>query len=563
MGQEKSECAWPNCKEEAIGSSKDGYCVFHAKAEEKDVRKFNEALKNYIERIKTEGLNFNFAGFIFVDDVNFRRDFGVTFFEKANFGGAQFQRDADFSKIQFEWATSFSEAKFRGITLFRETEFQNSVHFREAQFQGTTDFWKAQFQGTTDFWRAQFYEGAFFWKTYFGGKTAVLRTRFQGRTSFREAEFKEETSFEQTQFQGTIDFWRAQFYVTADFSETQFRGITSFRETQFRGVTRFEAAQFHRSAFISPEFIKGIISFEDANLENISLTPLNLDKNALIDFKNARLRNTQIKRKDIEDHIIQEQGKDFSAAKEIYLLLKNNFHTIGRYDGESWAFTKEKEMERRSFWHFRKEYKERELGEKWRNKGIKDCFYPALFNFEYTAKYIQDHYFPTREKIKKLFAYVANFAQHPISNIRGELKNLVSFMAKNKEKKMGNVSRKELSKALWFYIKYPIKYFWSTILKYLYGWGEWPWLIFGWCAVTIFTFSGFYYLWGVIATKDGTLVKSYLAKLYFSGVTFTALGYGDYSPVGRARILAVFESFLGIFLIALFVFSFARRTGGR
>jgi len=69
--------------------------------------------------------------------------------------------------------------------------------------------------------------------------------------------------------------------------------------------------------------------------------------------------------------------------------------------------------------------------------------------------------------------------------------------------------------------------------------------------------------WGDIVARDGFFVESYLGRLYFSGVTFTALGYGDYSPEGGARFWAFLESFLGIFFIALFVFSFARRTAGR
>jgi len=59
------------------------------------------------------------------------------------------------------------------------------------------------------------------------------------------------------------------------------------------------------------------------------------------------------------------------------------------------------------------------------------------------------------------------------------------------------------------------------------------------------------------------IVKSYPEKLYFSGITFTTLGFGGYSPMGGAKVLAFIESFLGIFSIALFVYSFARRTAGR
>jgi uncharacterized protein YjbI with pentapeptide repeats len=48
--------------------------------------------------------------------------------------------------------------------------------------------------------------------------------------------------------------------------------------------------------------------------------------------------------------------------------------------------------------------------------------------------------------------------------------------------------------------------------------------------------------------------------LYFSTVTFTTLGYGDFQPVGWARLLATVESYLGALLMALLVFVLGRRA---
>ena len=47
--------------------------------------------------------------------------------------------------------------------------------------------------------------------------------------------------------------------------------------------------------------------------------------------------------------------------------------------------------------------------------------------------------------------------------------------------------------------------------------------------------------------------------VYFSTVTFTTLGYGDYWPLGVARLLAGAEALLGAFLMATFVVTLARR----
>ena len=47
--------------------------------------------------------------------------------------------------------------------------------------------------------------------------------------------------------------------------------------------------------------------------------------------------------------------------------------------------------------------------------------------------------------------------------------------------------------------------------------------------------------------------------LYFSAVTFTTLGYGDYQPKPGCRLLAGIEAFAGAALMALFIVSLARK----
>ena len=60
------------------------------------------------------------------------------------------------------------------------------------------------------------------------------------------------------------------------------------------------------------------------------------------------------------------------------------------------------------------------------------------------------------------------------------------------------------------------------------------------------------------------VIRNFPDSLYFSLITFTTLGYGDFRPLeGWGRILAGSEAFIGAFMMALFVYTFARRTGGR
>ena len=473
MSQEKYGCAYSICTKKPLESSKDRYCIFHASAEDKEEREFKEALKNYIENIKAKDLDYNFMGFIFKGDIYFE----VTLFKNADFREAQFQRRTD-----------FGSAEFQGDTRFWQTEFQKNADFREAQFQGHTDFGSAEFQQGADFRGVDFKE-ADFSGAKFQRDASFELAEFQGHTDFGSAEFQGDICFHLAEFQGHTDFGSAEFqqgadfrgvdFKEADFSGAKFQRDASFELAEFQGHTYFGSAEFQQGAdfegavfrggaHISPKFIKGEVSFVNATLENISLTPLNLDKNARIDFTGARLRNTKITREDIEGHIIQEQEKDLSGVKEIYLLLKNNFHTLGRYDDESWAFKKEKDMERKRYFH-----------------------------------------------------------------------------------------AESFPKPRWL-----LSWLWNL----LHGYGEKPGRVVIFAGIIIVFCAFIFMIFGITTPQQVKSVpwRHFLNCLYFSTVTFTTLGYGDFRPrKGRSRLVAGIEAFIGAFMMALFVYTFARRIGGR
>lgn len=63
---------------------------------------------------------------------------------------------------------------------------------------------------------------------------------------------------------------------------------------------------------------------------------------------------------------------------------------------------------------------------------------------------------------------------------------------------------------------------------------------------------------GIILVEYGelrqpTMIGSIIHSIYFSGVTLLTIGYGDISPIGIGRLLAVIEALLGYVLPTAFV----------
>lgn len=92
----------------------------------------------------------------------------------------------------------------------------------------------------------------------------------------------------------------------------------------------------------------------------------------------------------------------------------------------------------------------------------------------------------------------------------------------------------------------------------LFGYGERPRNVLINSSVVIFLFTLFY-AWSDLLHHGSSISSDFLSALYFSIVTFTTLGYGDYQPVSWLRFLAAFEALLGAVFIALFITTMSRK----
>ena len=101
----------------------------------------------------------------------------------------------------------------------------------------------------------------------------------------------------------------------------------------------------------------------------------------------------------------------------------------------------------------------------------------------------------------------------------------------------------------------------SLVPNLVARYGESSGRVLGTGTVTVLVCGVIYWAFELVARRDTGEPAGLVESLYFSSLTFTTLGYGDFRPTSTAgQFLAVTETFIGVVLLAILVFVFGRQA---
>ena len=116
----------------------------------------------------------------------------------------------------------------------------------------------------------------------------------------------------------------------------------------------------------------------------------------------------------------------------------------------------------------------------------------------------------------------------------------------------------------WLWWRTLVVFLWLATHELLFGYGERPIRVVITASLVVLVFAVFYFLYPLPGLSNITWGQAFARlwnSFYFSLVSFTTLGYGGWihHPDNWLRYLGGLQSFIGLFLTALFLVTFTRK----
>ncbi len=410
----------------------------------------------------------------------------------------------NFSYIRVSEKIDFSEVTFRRYVDFSKATFTGPADFNESKFLGRADFTDSKFLGNVKFMMSQFSVYTNFSGSSFSKNVDFFDTKFQESVDFVEVKFSGDIDFKGSVFSRDVDFSRSIFLKNSSFVNVKFNENCNFNRVKFKNRADFQETIFQRrSSFHGRETEIHYGTFLNAELSHVSFIDVDLSN---VNMYGASLEETYLsdaiwKTDRWNNYVIREEKE----ANEATLQCKCG--VIHLESGNKC------------------EYCGQEVKEKWKEKP---------------------------EALKR--------AESTYRNLKLSLRNDGDY------KKAGKFYYKEMTMRRKQYIKDKKYHYWlgNSFMWLSSGYGErWYQVLLLWIVV-ILLFGSFYWATNSLARGEGEDAEDveWHENFYFSGVTFTTLGFGDIHPrekIPLAQGLAMFEALLGTILMGLFLFTLARQ----
>ena len=388
------------------------------------------------------------------------------------------------------------EGDFAGFVL-KEVDLAGKTIEHDLNFTG------ALFIGPTVF------SGGIRESTQFKGQVILAEATFQGDLDLSWAQFHDQTDFTGALFKGVIGLRGAVFEAHSKFNGMRCEKEADLRECVFEEHALFKAAHFAINGnFSSASFDKGGSfdrsffargNFEDASIQNVSYRQVALDH---VRFAGAQMENAYL-------------SDAWWSAAPARSSLQKLVHTLSVADPR-FVIHEEEEANRIP------------------DDRSKDRIH-ALLQAESTYRRLK----------------------HTHTN-EGDYNRAGEFHIHEMRMKHHRYRLQQGASVKW-------KLFWNSFYNISCGYGERPKQLVLNALLIILLFTGLFHASDGVAhsNSDDAEFAAYDPTidecLYFSVVTFTTLGYGDYSPKDDYRFFAALEAFTGAFTIALSVLVFGRK----
>ncbi len=388
-----------------------------------------------------------------------------------------------------------------------------------------------------------------------------------------------ETYFSHVSFIGDIKFDRANFEGEfLCFIKTYFiGGKVSFSNSWFNcDAVNFEYVYFGEGnvVFYKSIFRKGLISFKNTNIEsnNISFYET-IFKNNNIKFSNTNFNNANLNffMSEIRKGTLSFTNCKFGIGyKDLHSLKmhKGSLNFSGCKFGSGDLTLESASVNKCVFFtnvftsHFNLNFKKINIltiKNSIIEKTVKIGGIPTFFSLENSAN-LGHIYFEDEPKkiIGSLISSFINNRKMPEKLKLNQLtllkENYHSFGEYDGEDLAYRTYMKYKTNSKWY--RWPLKFF-----SLVGGYGTKPLSIIIAMLVTMFGFAGVYFALFMGQFKE--VLTTFWDTLYYSGITFLTIGYGDISPAfegsNALRFVSVAEGFIGLFLMSYLTVAVVRK----